>query len=54
MFDEENAITGPGLDIPITYEVGNLFVLQNVSVRRASISENFIHQHPETIYVRGS
>ena len=54
MFDEKNAITGTGLHIPITYAVDNLFVFQNVSVRRASISENFIQQHAETIYVRGS
>ena len=54
MFTEKNAITGPGLKIPITYAFGNLFVFQNVPVRRASIGENFIQQHPETIYVWGS
>ena len=54
MFNEKIAITGPGLEVPITYSVGNLLVFQNVPVRRAPISENFIHQHPETIHVRSS
>ena len=54
MFNEKNAITDPGLEIPITYSVGNLFVFQNVPVRGAPIGENFIQQHPETIYVRSS
>ena len=44
----------PGLEIRITYAVGNFFVFQNVPVRCTPIGEDLVHQHPETIYVRGS